>query len=223
MDDDTTRRGRKADDPGATGPLWPLPDDVISDDAPPAGDDGLTRSRGASAGSRSGASRGAPLDSSGRAPDQESTTVLSPAGPAGSRGGDPTRVASDGGRDWLDEPLPARPAPARAGRLRLRRAAPAWPRIVAPIVLLAAVLSVVTLGVRSGVLGHAQPVAGHPVAAASHRPKAKYAYYHVRKGDSMSTIAGKYHITLGRLLALNPRASSSTLAVGEKLKVPNTR
>jgi len=89
MDDDTTRRGRKADDPGATGPLWPLPDDVISDDAPPAGDDGLTRSRGASAGSRSGASRGAPLDSSGRAPDQESTTVLSPAGPAGSRGGPP--------------------------------------------------------------------------------------------------------------------------------------
>ena len=39
----------------------------------------------------------------------------------------------------------------------------------------------------------------------------------------MSTIASKYHITLGQLLALNPRASVSTIAVGQRLRVPNTR
>ena len=39
----------------------------------------------------------------------------------------------------------------------------------------------------------------------------------------MSTIAAKYNITLGALLALNPTASSSTLAIGEKLKVPRLK
>jgi LysM repeat protein len=91
-------------------------------------------------------------------------------------------------------------------------------------VLLVAVVAVVTLSVHSGVLNHgAKTVASHPAAAVSHTPKAKYVYYRVRKGDTMSLIAGKYHITLGQLLVLNPRASVSTIAVGQKLKVPNIR
>jgi hypothetical protein len=223
MDDDTTRRGRRDDDPEATGPMWPLPDDDLPDE-----DDDLTRSRGGRSGDpRSAASqRGAAVDSFGRAPDEESTTVLSPVGPAAGYGPDPTRVAPDGARDWLDEPLPARPAPARtrAGRPRPSRSGPAWPRIVAPIVLLAAVLAVVTLSVHSGVLLNGTKTgAGHPAVTVSQKAKAKYVFYRVRKGDSMSTIAGKYHITLGELLALNPRASTSTIVVGERLKVPNTR
>jgi LysM repeat protein len=156
-------------------------------------------------------------------PDEESTTVLSPATPAAGHSSDPTRVAPDRARDWLDEPLPEERAPARAGRPRPSRSGPAWPRIVAPIMLLAAVLAVVTLSVHSGVLSPAKTSAGQPAAAVSQKPKATYVYYRVRKGDSMSTIAGKYHITLGQLLALNPRASTSTIAVGERLKVPNTR
>ena len=180
MDDDTTRQGPRDDDPGATGPLWPLP-------------------------------------------DEESTSVLSPAAAAAGHGADPTRVAPDRARDWLDEPLPEQPARARAGRPRPRRSGPAWPRIVAPIVLLAAVLAVVTLTVHSGVLGTTKTAAHHPVVAVSQTAKTKYAYYRVRKGDSMSTIASKYHITLGRLLAMNPRVSVSTIAVGQRIRVPNTR
>lgn len=179
MDDDTTRQGPRDDDPGATGPLWPLP-------------------------------------------DEESTSVLSPSA-AASHGAYPTRVASDRARDWLDEPLPEQPVRARAGRPRPRRSGPAWPRIVAPIVLLAAVLAVVTLTVHSGVLGTTKTAAHHPVVAVSQTAKTKYAYYRVRKGDSMSTIASKYHITLGRLLAMNPRVSVSTIAVGQRIRVPNTR
>jgi hypothetical protein len=181
MDDDTTRRGRPGGDPGATGPMWPLP-------------------------------------------DEESTSVLPPGRPAASHGVDPTRVAPDGARDWLNEPLPEQPARTRAGRPRPTRSGPSWPRFVAPVVLLVAVVAVVTLSVHSGVLRHgAKTGAGHPAAAVSHTPKAKYVYYRVRKGDTMSLIAGKYHITLGQLLVLNPRASVSTIAVGQKLKVPNIR
>ena len=143
---------------------------------------------------------------------------------AAAHGGDPTRVASDGGRDWLDQPLPvvAAPVRARAGRPRRRRGGPAWPRIVAPIVLLAAVLAVVTLSVHAGVLGGNKSSATHPTARTS--PTAtttkKHHFYRVRKGDTMSTIAAKYKISLSELLLLNPHASSSTLAIGEKLRVP---
>ena len=221
MDDDTTRRGRPGDDPEATGPMWPLPDDDQSDEH-----DDLTRRGGRSGAPRNGASpRGPAADSFGRAPDEESTTVLSPPGPKAGYGADPTRVAPDGARDWLDEPLPAQPSPARtrAGRPRPRRLRPNWPRIVAPIVLLAAVLAVVTLSVHAGVLLNGSKTgAAHPAVTATPKAK-KYVFYRVRKGDSMSTIAGKYHITLGELLTLNPRASTSTIVVGQRLKVPNTR
>jgi hypothetical protein len=224
MDDDTTRRGFRDDDPEATGAMWPLPDDELADGA----DDDLTRPRAgrsaespaSSVGSRRRAA--APFD---RAPDEESTYVLSAS--AAARGADRTRVAPDSGRDWLDQALPETPAPvrARAGRPRPRRSGPAWPRIIAPIVLLAAVLAVVTLSVQSGVIGGPKKTAAtHPATKASHvATTKKYVYYRVRKGDTMSTIAAKYNISLSALMGLNPRASSSTLAIGQKLKVPNPR
>lgn len=219
MDDDTTRRSRRDDDPGATGPLWPPIDEDPLDP-----DEDLTRTRGArSSESRDATRSGA--DRFGRAPDLESTVVLSAAGQSRGPGADPTRMASDGSREWLAEPLPARPAPTRvrAGRPRGGRSGLSWPRIVAPIVLLAAIIAVVTLGVQAGVLDHgaATPSVSHPSVTTSPKAKAKYVYYHVKKGDTMSTIAGKYNLTLGQLLALNPHASTSTLAIGQKLKVPN--
>jgi LysM repeat protein len=217
MDDDTTRRGPHNDDPEATSAMWPLPDgdqgDVADDES--AGRSAESRAHSAAP------QRGAPAPFE-RTPDQESTSVLSAS--AAAHGGDPTRVAPDGGRDWLDQPLPATPTPvrARAGRPRLRRSGPAWPRIVAPIVLLAAVVAVVTLSVHAGVLGGAKSSATHPTASTS--PAAttakKHHFYRVRKGDTMSTIAAKYNISLSELLLLNPRASSSTLAIGQKLRVP---
>lgn len=216
MDDDTTRRGPHNDDPEATSAMWPLPDGDQGDVADDKSAGRSAESRAHSAAPQRGAS--APHD---RTPDQESTSVLSAS--AAAHGGVPTRVAPDGGRDWLDQPLPATPAPvrARAGRPRLRRSGPAWPRIVAPIVLLAAVLAVVTLSVHAGVLGTKSSVT-HPIARTS--PTAtttkKHHFYRVRKGDTMSTIAAKYKISLSQLLLLNPHASSSTLAIGQKLRVP---
>jgi len=222
MNDDTTRRGRR-DDPEATGPMWPLPDDDRAD-----ADDESTRYARRPGDPLFDAARPAPAGASAaphRAPDQESTSVLPSDGPPAGRAVDPTRLAPDAGRDWLDEPLPAppmRPRP-RAGRPRPRRSGPAWPRIVAPVVLLAAVLAVVTLSVHTGVLGGHHGASGHPAASAPSAPTKKYVYYRVRKGDSMSTIASKYNITLTQLLALNPRAAQSTIVVGQRIKVPNNR
>jgi hypothetical protein len=221
MDDDTTRRGSHNDDPEATGAMWPLPD---GDQGDVADDEGAGRSAESRVHSAA-PQRGAPA-SFDRPPDQESTSVLSVS--AAAHGGDRTRVAPDGGCDWLDQPQLTTPAPARtrAGRPRPRprRGGPAWPRIVAPIVLLAAVLAVVTLSVHAGVLGGTKSSATHPAARTS--PTAtttkKHHFYRVRKGDTMSTIAAKYKISLSELLQLNPHASSSTLAIGQKLRVPNT-
>lgn len=224
MDDDKTRRSLPGDDPGATGPLWPPVDDDLLDS-----DEELARTRGARSGRRGAAGSGA--DRPGSAPDLDSTVVLPQAGPGRRQGADPTRVAADGARDWLDAPLPAAAAPARvrAGRPRSRRSGLSWPRIVAPVVLLAAIITVVTLGVNSGVLGHkATPAPSHPLTSSSTssshvKGKSKYVYYRVKQGDSMSTIAAKYNITLGALLALNPKASTSTLSIGQKLKVPRLK
>jgi len=211
MDDDTTRRDRRDDDPGATGPLWPLPDDDLSDSRT-----GATRRDRRMDGARDGA------------PDQESTFVLS-QGATKVRTADPTRVAADHARDWTAETPPERPLPRRprAGRPRRSRTGPAWPRIAAPVALLAAVLAVVTLSVHAGMLGGSKTPTGHPTVAASHTvtttTKSRYTTYRVRSGDTMSAIAARFNITVGRLLALNPKASSTTIVVGEKLKVPRLK
>ena len=224
MDDDTTRRSHRDDDPEATGAMWPLPDGAPGGGA----DDDLTRvGTGREAASRASMNESRPVGAAAfdRAPDEESTSVFSSGGAA--RPPDSTRVAPDGGRDWSDQALPATPAPARAraGRPRPRRSGPAWPRIVAPIALLAAVLAVVTLTVHAGLIGSpAKTAASHPTTRSSVAPKTrKYVYYRVRRGDTMSTIAARYNIPLSTLLTLNPGASVSTLAIGQKLKVPNPR
>ena len=145
------------------------------------------------------------------------------------RGSPPTAAATGRTRSRPRLSRPARDSGARRaapdGRARAGVARPAWPRIVAPIVLLAAVLAVVTLTVHAGLIGgQPKPAATHVTTKSSgvHTTK-KYVYYRVRKGDTMSTIAAKYNISLSTLLALNPRASVSTLAIGQKLKVPNPR
>jgi LysM repeat protein len=214
MDDDTPKRDRH-DDPDATGPLWPLPDEADADAdrtrrvsrVPPADElavDGAARRR---------------------APDSAETFVLSREA-ARRATPDSTRVAADGGRDWLDEARVEAPPAAlprrRAGRPRAPHRGPAWPRIVAPVVLLVAVLAVVTIGVHTGVLSHKPAVRPSPTAAATHKATSAYVYYRVRKGDTVSAIAARYGITVQRLLTLNPKASS-TIVVGQRLKVPRSQ
>ncbi len=210
MDDET--HGRDRHDPEATGPLWPLPDD-------PAADDDRTRqARGA---------EDRPGGAHGRAPDSAQTVVLAHE-PTRRAAAEATRAAAGGGRDWLDDrrldgarleaPPPTAPR-RRAGRPRAPRRGPAWPRIVAPAVLLVAVLTVVTISVHTGLLNHKPATSPSPTTVATHKAKSKYVYYHVRKGDTVSTIAAKYGISVERLLTLNPQAST-TIVVGQRLKVP---
>jgi hypothetical protein len=204
---DETRDGSLHDDPEATGPLWPPPDD-----------DRTLPTQGA---------RRAASDTSGRPPDDEPTMFLPAAGArADGRGVDPTRVAPDAPRDWLETPWPDQAAAPRvpAGRPR-RKQGPRWTRIAAPVVLLVAILAVFTLTLQSGMLGgksgHQNPAAtGHPTV----KPKPKY--YRVRSGDSMGTIAEKltrkmgYTVTVEGLLTANPRVSSTTINPGLRLKIP---
>ncbi len=210
MNDETN--GRDRHDPEATGPLWPLPDD------PAADDDRTRRARGVPSAEELtavGAARG-------RAPDGAETVVLSQQSTRRATA-EPTRVAADGARDWLDETRIDAPPPVaprrRAGRPRAPRRGPAWPRILAPVVLLVAVLAVVTIGVHTGMLGHKPASSPSPTTVATHKAASKYVYYHVRKGDTVSTIAAKYGISVERLMTLNPKAST-TIVVGQRLKVP---
>jgi LysM repeat protein len=205
MDDETN--GRDRHDPGATGPLWPLPDD-------PGADDDRTR-QAAGADDR-------PTVVRRRAPDSAETVALSQE-PTRRAEAEPTRVAADGARDWLDDGRLEAPPPAaprrRAGRPRAPHRGPAWPRIAAPAVLLAAVLAVVTISVHTGVLHHKPAASPTPTTAATQKAKSKYVYYRVRKGDTVSSIAARYGISVDRLLTLNPKAST-TIVVGQRLKVP---
>ncbi|HMK93447.1 MAG TPA: LysM domain-containing protein [Thermoleophilia bacterium] len=232
MDDRTRRTPPRGDDPGATGPLWPLPDDETSDAfAGAPGADDVTRRAGAG-GRAAGdeAERRAAFEAFGEG-DDESTSMLSPAaaraaGFESDYGVDPTRVAPAAGRDWLDEPLPEAPPPrVRAGRPRARRG-PAWPRMAAPIVFLVAILCVFTLTLRSGVLHHGagSSKSGGAKATATHKPsarsKSKYRIYVVKSGDTMSAIAVKFHTTVDEILTLNPQASATTMNPGDRLRVP---
>jgi LysM domain len=212
MDDKRDGSRRRHDDPEATGPMWPLPDDDVETRA--SDDTGRTAHRRA-----------------GRPPDAEATTVL-PAQDrvadeaADDRLVDPTRVAPDVRRDWLepqwaDEPIVGTQ---RAGRPRRRRG-PRWTRIAAPVVLLVAVIAVVTLTVQSGVIG-GKPSKPNPASSKQSGTKPKPKFYRVKNGDSMGTIAEKltrkmgYTITVDDLLVANPRVSATTINPGLRLKIP---
>ena len=56
-------------------------------------------------------------------------------------------------------------------------------------------------------------------------PKAKYAYYTVQPGDTLTSIAQNYNgVTVAQIKALNKLGKGRTLRAGTKLKVPvNTK
>jgi len=149
------------------------------------------------------------------APDEELTQVRRPAAPA------PT-VRQESARDWLESespPVADGPPARRAVRLRRRRS-PLLPRIVAPIVFLAAVIAVFSLTVDSGLLDDSGKGPGGKKTPAAGATGAAKKYYVVKKGDTLSEIAGRFDTSPEELQRLNPRMSLTTLNPGEKIKLP---
>jgi len=107
-------------------------------------------------------------------------------------------------------------------RLRLV-AASGRPRsaYVAPVAFLLAVSLAVSF-VRIE-LRHHTPAPGKPhIATATRTQKAAakkpaHAFYVVRAGDTMTSIAAKTHVSVTHLMRLNPRVSPTALFIGEKI------
>ncbi len=106
-----------------------------------------------------------------------------------------------------------------------------WESYAAPIAFLVAA-TVALLLVRSALRhGSSQPVATTrpPIAATTtaartttapkRKPGAKAAYYVVQAGDTFGTIAAKSGITVAEIEQLNPGVASTSLHVGQKIRV----
>lgn len=52
-------------------------------------------------------------------------------------------------------------------------------------------------------------------------PQASFQIYTVRSGDTLSSIATKFHVTISALEKLNPNLNPRTLHVGDKVKIPS--
>ncbi len=94
-------------------------------------------------------------------------------------------------------------------------------RIAAPAAFLVAVIIVLSLAVQSGVIGGGTPSPSpSPSPAKSAAAKRTPRVYVVKSGDTLSGIAARFGTTPKAILALNPGVSSTSLAVGQKLRLP---
>jgi LysM repeat protein len=118
-------------------------------------------------------------------------------------------VATTAGRSQRPRPRPA--ASPDTGRKIARMAAPAV-FLVACIVLIAIVF-------QSGVIGGKTEPVSTPKPAVT-QTKSAYKTYKVKAGDSWSGIAVRFNTTTDVLQAANPDLSTTTLVVGEKIRVP---
>lgn len=97
-------------------------------------------------------------------------------------------------------------------------------RFVAPIALAAVTLGVYLI-VHSTLAHHT--TAARPPAVVVNRPghsrthRARPRFYVVKPGDTLSSIAAKTGVTMGRLTALNPSLASApnSLQTGQRLRI----
>ncbi len=124
---------------------------------------------------------------------------------------------------------PATPAAPASGAPRGVRARPAGSpsggrtiaRFAAPAVFLVACIVLLAIVFNSGVIGGKTtptptPAATHTKAAT----KTTFKIYRVKRGDTLSGIAVKFHVTSADLQAANPAKSMTTLTIGERLRIP---
>ena len=112
------------------------------------------------------------------------------------------------------------------------RPAHGWNRYAAPAAFLVAV-TVAVLLVRSALHERiAAPASSHPAATApatsaaastatttSAKPKPTGSFYTVQAGDSFGTIAAKTGTTVAEIEQLNPGVASTSLHIGQKIRV----
>lgn len=95
-----------------------------------------------------------------------------------------------------------------------------WRRYVAPAAFLAAVTVAVVL-VRAG-LERGSPAEGATTVAqttgASPTPPAK-AFWTVKAGDTFGVISAKTGVSVATIQRLNPRVSSTSLFIGERIRL----
>ena len=204
---DPTRGGPPHDDPEAT-QIGAPPEDVIGETADTlSAADEVTREAW----------------SAGGAPEPTRVQTVYTASSSGQAS--PGAAARGAGRvpsGWSRAPsggAGARPRRRRRARLNL-------PRLIAPIIFLAAVIAVLSIAIDSGVIGgkgSKTPAAttGKSTTKASSSPVVKVRkFYRVKAGDTLSVIAEKFHTTENQLMIIND-LSTTTLRVGQRLKLPS--
>ena len=92
-------------------------------------------------------------------------------------------------------------------------------RVAAPAVFLVACIALIAIVFQSGVIGGKSEPVGTPTPSVT-QTKSTYKTYKVKAGDSWSGIAVKFNTTTDVLQAANPNRSTTTLIVGEKIRVP---
>jgi LysM repeat protein len=120
--------------------------------------------------------------------------------------------------------VPVAASPGRSSRSRPRPAASPdtgrkVARIAAPAVFLVACIALIAIVFQSGVIGGKPEPVNTPTPVATHST-AVFKTYKVKSGDSWSGIAVKFNTTIDVLQAANPSLSTTTLVVGEKIRIP---
>ncbi len=98
-------------------------------------------------------------------------------------------------------------------------------RVIAPVAFLAAVTIAVLL-VRSGLRHHAATTTTTTTATAPILPTitttpqpSRRRFYRIRSGDTLGSIAIRFHTTVGQLRRLNPKVDPHALSPGERIRV----
>lgn len=97
-----------------------------------------------------------------------------------------------------------------------------WRRYVAPAAFLLAVTIAVVL-IRSGMKAGSTPTSARTVRTAAaahvHRPRAVKRFWVVRAGDTFAVISAKTGVPVATIARLNPRSSSTSLHIGQKIRL----
>jgi LysM repeat protein len=89
-----------------------------------------------------------------------------------------------------------------------------WARYAAPAAFLLAVTIAVLL-VRSAI--HGEP--GTTTTTTPAPTVVRKQFYRVRAGDTLTSIARRFHVSVARLEQLNPRVRSTSLFIGQRIRV----
>ncbi len=94
-------------------------------------------------------------------------------------------------------------------------------RLAAALALLMAVVAVVAVvqASRPGSSGTPPPVTHTVLTRSVHRARPAPRTYVVQAGDTLSVIAARTHVTLERILQLNPNVDPQALQTGQRLKL----